>query len=180
MNIILDMDETLLSSQCCYESALFSGAFALNDDNKIILQTNYIHERPFLDTFFQYIFHKFERVSIWTHGTTDWYNTCYNHILWKFIPPGKSFYKVITRDNGILPFEADCSKPLHKFYKLCHYHNEKNTFILDDKPHTYKFNVANSIPIKPYYLSSMWGEKNLNDSELLRIIHYLEKNLFCN
>jgi hypothetical protein len=162
MNIILDMDETLLN-----------GNFISNG-------LPFVQERPFLDAFFLYIFSRFENVSIWTHATTDWFCYCYDKVLKRFLPPGRNFFQVITRDNGKIPCRLNLEKNLEEFYKICPNHHKYNTFILDDNPLTYKNNIANSIPIKPYTSIITWFDnKNVYDSELLNIIQYLEKYLFC-
>jgi NLI interacting factor-like phosphatase len=180
MNIILDMDETLLSAQFNATANLFNCLPMFAKDIKpYIILTKQVHERPFLDVFFEYVFRKFQRVSIWTHGTSNWYCECYEKVLKQFIPYGKRFHIVITRDNGIIPFRQDLSKQLADLYLYNPLYNENNTLILDDKPYTYKYNISNSIFIEPYYLSSLCGDKNYNDSELLRVIQYLEKYLFC-
>ena len=169
MNIILDMDETLIGAQF----AVHSENLPFFDNAKpYIITTCQIHERPFLDVFFEYVFNKFERVSIWTHGTTEWYNTCYEYVLKKYIPKGKHFYKVITRDNNILPFENDLSKPLHKFYMLCPYHNENNTFILDDYKEVKKTQPKNCISIHPFFFTK---KNSQNDKVLLNLIPYLSE-----
>ena len=161
MNIILDMDETLLSG------------FYINDD------LVFIEERPFLDAFFLYIFSRFENVSIWTHATTNWFLYCYDRVLKKYLPEGKTFFQVITRDNDFIPLRPNLAKRLKDFYRLFPNHHKYNTFILDDNPCTYVHNIKNSIPIKPYSGITWFGGKNVYDSELLNIIQYLEKHLFC-
>lgn len=169
MNIILDLDETLIAARC---RVIIDGK-----EDEFVTPT--IHARPFLDDFFNYIFTKFKRVSIWTHGTTEWYNICYERVLQYYMPPGKQFYIIATRDNGVIPYDNKYyTKDLIHWYNHSSVHNEYNTFIVDDRPKTYMFNVQNSIPIKPYYNLSIWGEKDVNDSELLRIIRYIDKNLF--
>jgi hypothetical protein len=164
MNIILDMDETLICSQ-------------IND---------YFHlpepiPRPYLKNFFEYVFDKFINVSIWTHGTKEWYDIVYNKIFKFIIPKGKSFHFVRTRDDKydykdfIDPnienkFLFSNIKPLQLIYNnYPNEYNENNTYILDDNPTTYIINSKNAIKIKPFY--SIFTK---NDIELLIIMNFIE------
>ena len=176
MNIILDMDETLLSARFAVPTSLFLEPEL--EEKPYLITTKQVHSRPFLDIFLDYVFKKFKRVSIWTHGTTDWYENCFDSVIKQCMPEGKKFYMVITRDNGIFPFNSDLSKPLSYIYKYNTKHTPENTFILDDLPCTYKYNIENAIFIKPYYLATLWGEKNHEDSELLRVMNHIEQRIF--
>jgi hypothetical protein len=186
MNIILDMDQTLL------DGIYFNQHFS------------YVTQRPFLKKFFIYIFSKFKNVSIWTHATSEWYNFCYNKILKYAIPKGKQFSVVITRDNGTLPFRNDLAKVLDDFIEKYPSHTRRNTIIIDDKWQTFKFNVENAIHIKPFspitnplfdnsnhflnnysnhsnYSNLFKINKNISntiiDTELLKIMRYIENKI---
>jgi hypothetical protein len=163
MNIILDMDETLICSR-------FS-------------ENNYFAQpipRPYLTNFFHFVFNKFERVSIWTHGTKEWYEIVYNKIFKYIIPPGKKFHFVRTRDdvynykdfiepNIINTFVFRYIKPLQLIYKTYpDDYNEKNTYILDDNPMTYIMNQKNAIAIKSY------NKYTNGDIELIIIMNLID------
>jgi len=167
MNIILDMDETLITT-LLVKNSFFGQPIA----------------RPFLKQFFEFIFEKFERVSIWTHANKEWYDIVYNKILKHVIPNGKSFHFVRTRDdiyhyNDFIPpniinkFLFSNIKPLQLIYNCYpNEYNEYNTYILDDNPSTYLMNKKNAIPIKPFnklFIS--------NDIELIIIMNFIEYKL---
>ena len=174
MNIILDIDETLITRK-------FNtyGVFA----NPI--------PRPHLKEFLKFLFANCKNVSIWTHGTKEWYNIVYNKFLKDFLPEGKSFHFVITREttignyNDIIEInkklreiKADISsisllKPLCVIYnKYQEQYNENNTFIIDDNPITYLLNKENAITIEPY------NNIDNSDTELLRIINLIKEKYF--
>ena len=74
MNVILDMDETLITHKINPYS-IFADPIP----------------RPHLKEFLLFLFSNCKNVSIWTHGIKPWYNIVYNKILKNFIPEGKSF-----------------------------------------------------------------------------------------
>jgi len=164
MNIILDMDETLITAKIIKNNRFFSPT-----------------PRPHLKNFFDYIFNKFERVSIWTHGTKEWYDIVYNRIFKYIIPQGKQFHFVRTREDKydykdyIDPkienkFFFSNIKPLKLIYdNFPNEYNEYNTYILDDNPTTYLINYKNAIQIKPFC-----NENVKNDIELLIIMNFIE------
>ena len=159
MNIVLDMDGTLLEG--------FYGDYG---DNVVI------KPRPHLWTFFNFIFYKFDRVSIWTNGDRNWFNKCYNEVLRYYVPYGCSFDFIITYDDGFVECRWTGAKELRKLYETWpDKYNPYNTFILDDSPHTYKHNNENAIPIKPFKYND---ENEGGDVELLRIIQLLREYLF--
>lgn len=155
MNIILDMDHTLL------------------DGMNITTTLFYGKPRPYLGFFLRYVFSKFKKVSIWTHATSEWFLQCYEKIISHHMPPDKNFFTIITRDNNIIEFRDDHIKELNSFYKIYPCHNSTNTIIIDDIPHTYSLNINNALPISPYII-------NISDNELLKIINYLDKTIFRN
>ncbi len=161
MNIILDLDNTLIEG-------IEVPAFMKNKDGF----DNVIHPRPGLPVFLKYVFDTFKHVSIWTHSITNWYNTCYIQVLQHCIPPGKHFFTVITRDNGIIQMRPDLIKNLNDFYRLFPNHNSTNTVIVDDSPHTYALNIDNAIPIKPFNVS--YPE---NDTELYKLVQFMDEAL---
>lgn len=174
MNVILDMDETLITHKFNPYS-IFADPIP----------------RPHLKEFFKFLFANCKNVSIWTHGTKEWYNIVYNKILKDFIPEGKSFDFVITRDtflanyNNIIELNKKIReikidihsisllKPLFIIYKkYSEQYNKNNTFIIDDNPITYLLNQENAIAIKPYNFV------NNSDTELVRIMNLIKKKYF--
>lgn len=163
MNLILDMDDTLIH---CFDQNNMSD----------------ITERPFLQEFFEYVFEKCETVSIWTYGTQWWFDQVYNSVLKHLIPPNKSFYFVWCRPTCKFIWKYNTSmmignriqliirKPLSKVYKT--YPDRffpQNTLILDDTPETYAENKENAIFIRPF--------RSRFDTELVRVKKSLDNYL---
>lgn len=168
MNLILDMDGTLIDNYWCIKT------YRQN-----------IVPRPYLKDFFEFIFQHFERVSIWTNAFQDWYDEVYEKVFRYYIPEGKSFHFVRTRED--LYHIRRFVKPLSEIYEKYPEYNSYNTLIIDDIPKTYSLNLENAIPILPYlYLHMDNDENNENigiyninyDDELLKIIHFFRILLF--
>jgi TFIIF-interacting CTD phosphatase-like protein len=180
MNIILDMDETLITHKF-NPHGIFSEPVP----------------RPHLKEFFEFIFTNCKNVSIWTHGLKEWYDIVYEKILKDCIPEGKSFHFVRTREAPIIESYNDIIeinqklhnlkvdipsilflKPLLLIYKKYpNEYNENNTFIIDDKEITYCLNEENAIEIQPYNIDNIDNIDNSDnsDTELLRIIDLIKE-----
>ena len=162
MNIILDVDGTLI-------------------DNYLLYNKYEIVPRPYLKQFLHFCFENFQNVSIWTHADNNWFEYVYLKILKDLLPLGKSFHFIKTSnfhyENNTGYYTTERSKKLEHIYIDYEEYDELNTFILDDTPSTYRFNIENSIPIKPFDFDI--NDDSLNkDKELLKVIKYLKKNLF--
>jgi hypothetical protein len=162
VNLILDLDGTLIDS-----------GYAPPNYCKVE-----IYERPHLKEFFAWAFTQFERVSIWTNGSKEWYNKCYQTVLYKHIPLDKCFDFVITYDNGFVLSREYSPKRLSIVYNLNMNYTTNNTFIMDDSPHTYKCNPDNAIPICSFVYNED-AEQDEIDHELLSIMK-LPVNRFTN
>ena len=174
MNLILDMDETLIHSVYKKKSIY---------DEPI--------PRPHLKEFLEFVFLNCKNVSIWTHGLKKWYDIVYEKVLKDLIPKDKKFHFVRTRETPLGDYNdliqinkkllkinsiissISLLKPLLVIYKKYPYeYNEKNTFIIDDNPGTYLLNKENAISIEPYV------DINKPDTELLRIMWFMKKTYF--
>jgi len=189
MNIILDMDETLIAHK-----------FNPNDIFSEPIP------RPHLKEFLEFVFTNCKNVSIWTHGSKEWYDVVYKKIFKNLIPEGKSFDFVRTKETPIvesyndiieineklrnLNYVIPCVsfiKPLFVIYKKYpDQYNENNTFIIDDKEITYCLNKENAIEIQPYNIDNIDNSDNIDnidnidnsDTELLRIIDLIKEKYF--
>ena len=154
MNIILDLDGTLIDSSQGKEPI--------------------IYPRPFLKEFLYYVFDKFDNVCIWTHSCQLWYDYVFRVVLSKCIPFGKKFSFVFVREENYKMF-VPMPKPLQYVYELYpDTYNNLNTFIIDDMPATYMYNEQNAIPITTYY-----KENFLTDNALKHIMDYFESLFNC-
>jgi len=161
MNVIFDMDETLIS----------------HDKNDSIFP------RPHLNIFLRYCFETFETVSIWTNAEKGWFEKANQEV---FIPILKEineecgtdhdFYFVYTRERSSMKrvktnhFYDGGSYRVKRLKKIWRKkqtpHTRYNTIIVDDNDETYEDNYGNAIPIKAWHHTSSF------DTELLKLAQY--------
>lgn len=166
-NIILDMDGTLLD--------YIPVGFRENPNPR---ETTPI-ARPHLLEFMEFVFDRFERVSIWTAGTPAWFERCYTQILRHHIPDGRQFHFVKTR-NPLEPYIV--LKPLSEIYeKYPDEYNASNTLVVDDNPKTYRDNPDNAIGVKSFFYDLLPQTQRANlaetDIELLVAIEEIRCRL---
>ena len=153
MNIILDLDETLI--------------------------TNFI-PRPYVKQFLSFCFTEFKSVSVWTAAVKSYADNNLK-ILTEFIPPNKKFDVIFTRKNctpkfsswGSCYFTICYTKPLRKLWKRNDgVFKKTNTIIIDD---TYqKQNYGNAIQISEFNQPTICEEM---DTVLLQLINFLQNEL---
>lgn len=158
MNIILDMDETLIHG---------------NFEGDII-------PRPYLFEFLQFAFERFKNVSIWTAANKAWFEMVNEKI---FIPIlevlNRSFDKVLTGEHITLSYVYDeygqhfiarvkKLRKLHKSKKSPDYTID-NMIVVDDTKTTFQKNYGNAIHIQEF----IGG----HDEELKKLMRYLEEVL---
>ena len=162
INIILDMDGTILD----YVPPHFDD----NLSHKIIPIA-----RPYLHLFMKYLFDNFERVSIWTAATKDWFDECYEKILKPSIPEGKGFHFVKTRAD--YNYYAGLKQLKLVYSEYPDLYNSKNTLIIDDNPHTFAENKEQALQIKSLFYDRLPKKirENLDkhDFELYNMIQIL-------
>ena len=134
-----------------------------------------IKSRPHLKEFLKYVFENFESVSIWTAATEKWYFECFEEGIQDYMPSGYHFDFVITREDNFIDDTCGYPKLLSKVYEVHEKYTQTNTMIIDDNPLTYKYNVLNAIPIKPF---DIYDPNHVNDDELLKIIELFKRNSF--
>lgn len=178
MNIVLDMDQTLID-----------GWPEPSNVNVNVIR------RPNLDIFLEWCFEHFERVSIWTAASRDWFNKVNEFVfedILKSINQKKGreykFDFVFTSEmcNVVWKFSEfhGCSvKCIQKRIRKLHnrksepfkHYNLDNTIIIDDTSQTFSANYGNGIQISPfetykYFDENIWK----SDVELLRMALYLK------
>jgi hypothetical protein len=143
-NIILDMDGTLgdnIPSTFQENPERFCKAIPI--------------PRPGLKSFFAFVFAHYERVSIWTAASPDWYALFKERVLRPNMPPGAEFHFEQTRNLDI-PYVP--LKPLSEIYaKYPEEYNESNTTIVDDNVETFRENRANAVHIPPFFYDDLGG-----------------------
>lgn len=157
MHIVLDLDETLISSQ----------------DFNVIL-------RPNLKEFMEFCFSNFETVSIWSAAESSYVNRIASHIL----PTDKNFMFIYTRsqckniktDSPQNEFSLNYKtcKPLSKMWRRSPARkigmNKRNTIIIEDTPSNCVENYSNAI-----YIDEFNGQKT--DRWLLDLMDYLKTDI---
>ena len=153
MNLILDIDGTLIS------------------------ESFFIEARPFLKEFLTYCFETFDTVSIWTAAPQEHFEFVnkrfFKPILdsiqqdWKFVFTNKKCSITYIQNDYNYFYKQPCIvKRLKKVWKRPGF-TRHNTIIIDDKKYTYMNNWGNAIPIDTYR-----GE--FDDDKLQRLIKFLD------
>jgi hypothetical protein len=159
MNIILDMDETLIHGN-------FEGV---------------IIPRPYLFEFLQFVFERFKNVSIWTAANKAWFEIVNEKVFSPILEVlNCSFDKVLTEEHTTLSYVYDDFygqsfmtrvkklRKLHKSKKSPDY-TIHNMIVVDDTKTTFQKNYGNAIHIQEF----MGGR----DKELKKLMRYLEEVL---
>ena len=176
INIILDLDQTLISSENLESENLESEN--LESENKRKLKSHKMGNnfnvfcRPHLQEFLDYIFKNFN-VSVWTAASKDYAIFVIKNIILNKKPDRKLDFIFFSYHCGISKKYTKNTKNLKMlwdFYKLKDY-NIDNTIILDDyKEDVYYPQENNCIIAKPFYFK----EGNHQDDFLLKLIYYLK------
>ena len=143
MNVVLDLDETLIHvSNEHNASRKYDFVFSLGG------ATYYGLKRPNLDLFLKYIFHACRSVSVWTAGTRDYAIAVLNHIMTPEQRRSLAFFK--TRED-LVRVESGYHKPLKvmfldprstKFGIM-----PDNTIMIDDREEVLQSNPGNGLLI---------------------------------
>ena len=177
MNIILDLDQTLISAEA-YEDydkkknkrkqKMFR--YGNMDDYYLVF------ERPDLQPFLDFLFKNFN-VSIWTAASKDYAL----YIIQNMVLNGK---KERTLDYIFFSYHCDISKRITKKsknlkvlweqYGLENY-NKSNTFILDDYSEVYNTQKSNCIFMKPFEFEEDGSENDIFLKKLIPKLKQLNK-----
>jgi TFIIF-interacting CTD phosphatase-like protein len=183
-NILLDLDQTLISAEPC-EEFKFNNKENKEKSKKFNfynMDSYYIiFERPGLQEFLDFLFDNFN-VSIWTAASKDYALFVIDKII---LNPDNDKYKLKKRKLDYIFFSYHCnvSKRIYNntkdlnmlwdIYKLTGYKNY-NTVILDDYDEVYKCQPDNCIRAIPFEYNQKDSE---NDNFLLKIIPKLKDML---
>lgn len=134
MNIVIDLDETLVSvTETRRSNADFTFTLAGT--------TYYAIKRPGLEKFLKYVFKKFDSVNIWTAATRDYAKAILDNILTK--GQQKKVRYFLCRRNLC----SKGTKPLQKIFKEDPKLNASNTVMLDDNDYVTSNNKGNTFII---------------------------------
>jgi TFIIF-interacting CTD phosphatase-like protein len=173
-NIILDLDQTLISAEADEEYDFKKYKNKAKLFNYKDMDGYYIvFERPYLQTFLDYLFKNFN-VSIWTAASKDYAL----FIIEKMIIANKKDRKI---DYIFFSYHCDISKKIKNgtkdlsilwdVYNLKDY-NKDNTFIIDDYDEVFKTQPDNCIVAEPFEFTNDGSE---NDNFLKELMIHLKK-----
>jgi ubiquitin-like domain-containing CTD phosphatase 1 len=168
-NIILNID--------CALGDHIPKHFAENPDS----QEAYPIPRPGLRKFLRFVFTYYERVSIWTTSSQEWYNKFKKSVLIPNMPQNKTFHFEKTK-NTDKPFQS--IKSLIEIYEMYPEYNSSNTIIVDDSLRTFRENINNAVHVPPFYYSMMGTtpDKRIlhaaRDDALYNVIKILQERIF--
>ena len=173
MNIVLDLDQTLISAEATEEydhkknkdkAKLFDFH---NMDNYYI-----VFERPGLQNFLDYLFENFN-VSVWTAASKNYAMFIIDKVLLKDKPNRKLNWVFFSEHCDMSKKNTKNSKNLKilwKEFKIDNM-NKDNTIILDDYDEVYETQPNNCIFVPPFEFTD---DKSENDNFLLDLQVYLD------
>lgn len=153
--LVLDLDETLIHAA--------ETPFAHGWD--FTFHCYYVYKRPHLDKFIEYCLKHFQ-VAVWTSSSESYANEIVRNIF----PNPADLRFMFARNKCVHRFDSELVdyyylKDLNKVKKMGF--SLKDIIAIDDSPEKFKRHYGNLVRIKPF-------EGDCRDSELLRLINYLE------
>lgn len=186
MNIILDLDGTLIDAQypAGAKAAVAAGVAAPRHVCGKRLANLHIYKRPGLDDFLEFCFDNFANVGLWTHSGKEWVDEVLTNVIettsrynWSFIFTGERATRVACEQGAAqLSAEMTYPKDLKKVYRRKDLRamgfERYNTIIVEDTPGNCWRNYGNAI-----YVSSYDVVRKFNDRELPLLQKYLEHTI---
>lgn len=161
MNIVLDLDETLVSVTN-NPSRAFDFKFSLIDNSTRRPLWYYVLKRPNLHIFLRYIFKKFQTVSVWTAATRDYALNVIKGIMTPEQISRLAFVK--TRSDLKMFNNGAYTKPLHTLFNNNETIKKHNTLMIDDRRSVLVENLGNAIIVPA------WQGINVNEQYLAQLI----------
>lgn len=173
-NFLLDLDETIISSQVTedYDFEKYktkAKKFEFKDMDGYYL----VFERPYLQEFLDYLFQNYN-VSVWTAASKDYALYIIKNIILANKPDRHLDYIFFSYHCDMSLKKKNGTKDLSMLwdiYKMKGY-NKNNTVILDDYYEVYKTQPNNCIAAKPFQFTD---SKSENDKFLHELVPKLQK-----
>lgn len=152
-NVILDLDETLISSVEKYElktNSEIKKEFTAKSGNFTIhsMSSDYfITERPGVQVFLDFLFDNFN-VSVWTAASKEYANFVIKKVILKN-PERRLDYVMYSKHCSSSEKKTGCIKNLDKFFHL-QYYNKHNTVIIDDNVNVFENQNNQVIKLKAF------------------------------
>lgn len=158
MNIVLDLDETLVS-------VTTSRPTKYNFEFKLGNQLYYVKKRPYLTLFLRYLFKNFDSVSVWTAATRPYAIKILENIMSEHQRNQLAFF--LTRENLRFKDGKNYTKPLEKIFKNSKHMTSQNTIMIDDRKSAMSDNCGNA-----FIIDAWKGQPN--DRELAKLMLILD------
>jgi TFIIF-interacting CTD phosphatase-like protein len=142
MNIILDLDETLVSVTT-KPVRVFDFKFSIIDQLTNQPVTYYARKRPNLEIFLKYIFKNFSSVAVWTAATKQYASKVIQGIMTNEQINALAFVK--CRDDLKVDATGTYTKPLHRVFQTHPVIKKHNTLMIDDRRSVLVENLGNAI-----------------------------------
>lgn len=175
-NVILDLDETLVSAKTPEE--LENIGFNEEGFNFYNMDKDYIvFERPNLQSFLDWLFTNYN-VLIWSAGSKEYVLYIIDKII--LLDKKRELKLILFSDHcNMIPSET---KPKNLDYLLFSNPSLKNishenTVIIDDLDKVYDIQPENCIPIKPF---NVFDHNSLNDIELYTVANQINEYFSSN
>jgi len=159
-NIVLDLDQTLISSEIIKEFDFTQNKEKSKKFNFHNMDEYYlVFERPGLQSFLDNLFENFN-VSIWTAASKDYALFIIEKIILKNNPKRKLDWVFFSYHCRISKNKSNKSKDLSllwDIYKIDGF-NKNNTIIIDDYDEVYNSQPKNCIKIEPFEFTNSGSE----------------------
>jgi TFIIF-interacting CTD phosphatase-like protein len=164
MNIILDLDSTVISSLIPSEVQP-NNLISHKMENYFI-----VYERPGLQEFLDYLFGSFN-VAVWTAASKDYALFIADKILLQ--NKNRKLDFILHDYHGhISEQRSSCPKDLNLIWKIFGpKYTAENTIIIDDYEEVFKYQMCNSYPIPPFNASD---PDAYSDQELIKLQNKLK------
>ena len=183
--VMLDLDQTLISSELLDKSAADDGEQVYNIEENKVKARNFnfqnmeglyvIFERPHLQEFLTFLFENFD-VGVWTAASQDYANFIVKHIVIGDHPERKLKYFLCNyhgkKSSSIYSGSKDL-KMLWELYKIPG-RDSSNTIILDDYIEVYNTQKNNCVAVKEF---CYFNNKSEEDDLLPKIMELLKENV---
>lgn len=174
-NVILDLDETLISSVEKYElksNKEIKKEFSSKSNNFTIhsMSSDYfITERPGVQDFLDFLFENFN-VSVWTAASKEYANFVIKKVILKNSNRHLD-YIMYSKHCSASEKKTGCLKNLEKFFHLPYY-NRHNTVIIDDNSNVFEKQNNQVIRLKAF---DVFNEDSTEDTTLQSVQKSLQK-----
>ena len=172
MNVLLDLDNTLINALEEHEREALSMEFQNHFDYKDMYHYGYrIFGRPGLQAFLDYLFDEFN-VSVFTNAEKDYADFVVKNIIFgKSTQHRKLDFVFYRYHSNIAMQNYGKMKDLRLIWEMAHiyYFFPSNTVIIDDLYLVKNSNYYNCLAIKPFELFNSIPEEILKDNSLMNV-----------